>query len=151
MTSGGGQPLAEEARARLEPSLGADLSPVRVHHDAAADQASQAVSAKAFTVGQDIFFSGGAYQPSSTDGFHLLAHEAAHAAANLAGRGPAPSGPAGELEISQPHQAGEQAADRAVDRAVHGVHAEPTRAPATTAAPASAGWATAAATSCTSS
>jgi hypothetical protein len=58
--------------------MGVDLGAVRVHHDRSADQLNRAVSAKAFTTGDDVFFSSGAYEPASKQGQHLLAHELAH-------------------------------------------------------------------------
>ena len=51
-----------------------------MHDGSEADQLNRAVSANAFTTGNDIFFSGGSYQPGSRDGQHLLAHELAHTA-----------------------------------------------------------------------
>jgi hypothetical protein len=75
---GGGQPLAAETRASLEPRFGADFSGVRVHADGQAAQLSQAIQAKAFTRGQDIYFGAGHYQPASEGGKHLLAHELTH-------------------------------------------------------------------------
>ena len=39
---------------------------------------ARAVSARAFTVGSDIFFAPGEYQPGTRDGDELIAHEVAH-------------------------------------------------------------------------
>lgn len=63
---------------RMETGFGADFSDVRVHHDREADSLSQSLQAKAFTTGQDIYFRGGEYQPGSSGGDRLLAHELAH-------------------------------------------------------------------------
>src|SRR5882762_1956553 len=49
------------------PRLGADLGAVRVHADANAATAAQAVSARAFTLGPDIVFANGAYAPGTSD------------------------------------------------------------------------------------
>ncbi|MCS0634980.1 DUF4157 domain-containing protein [Streptomyces sp. LP05-1] len=49
-----GRPLDPGVRARKEEQFQADLSSVRVHTGAAAEQAAAAVQARAFTVGQDI-------------------------------------------------------------------------------------------------
>lgn len=65
-------------RARMEQALGADLGAVRVHTDAAAGRAAGALNAQAFTVGQDVFFAPGRYNPSSGEGRRLLAHELTH-------------------------------------------------------------------------
>ena len=70
----GGAPLDATTRTKFEGAMGADLSGVRIHKDANADQLNRQVSAKAFTTGQDVFFSAGTYQPNSSAGQHLLAH-----------------------------------------------------------------------------
>lgn len=75
---GGGQGLDSGVRSQMELALSADFGGVRVHTDQHSDTLNQAVGAVAFTTGQDIFFSQNAYNPHSTDGRHLLAHELAH-------------------------------------------------------------------------
>jgi hypothetical protein len=75
---GGGQPLPDRVRTRMEQALGADFSRVRVHADPQADQLNQAIQARAFTTGQDVFFRQGAYAPESQGGQALLAHELTH-------------------------------------------------------------------------
>jgi hypothetical protein len=75
---GTGTPLPASERAFFEPRFGADLSQVRVHTDSRAAQLSQAVSAKAFTVGQDVAFGPGQYSPNTSAGRKLLAHELTH-------------------------------------------------------------------------
>ncbi|HET6228812.1 MAG TPA: DUF4157 domain-containing protein [Longimicrobiaceae bacterium] len=75
---GGGRPMDASIRASMESAFGADFSGVRVHTGAAADSLNQAVQARAFTTGQDVFFSGGAYDPGSGAGRELLAHELTH-------------------------------------------------------------------------
>lgn len=77
---GGGQPLDASTRAFFEPRFGQNFSQVRLHtHGEAADLA-QAVQAKAFTLGNHVFFGAGHYQPASSTGQKLLAHELAHVA-----------------------------------------------------------------------
>lgn len=76
--SGDGRPLDDQTRAFMEPRFGHDLSQVRIHSDDAADRASQALEARAFTVGRDVAFARGEYQPSSSAGRRLLAHELTH-------------------------------------------------------------------------
>jgi len=51
---------------------------VRIHADPEADALNRGVAAIAFTVGSDIFFRAGAYQPHTVAGQHLLAHELTH-------------------------------------------------------------------------
>ena len=58
--------------------MGADFSQVKVHTDAHADQLSRSIQANAFTTGNDVFFKQGAYDPSSSSGQELLAHELTH-------------------------------------------------------------------------
>ena len=75
---GGGQPLPESERHFFEPRFGADFSQVRVHADGQAAEAARAVNARAFTLGRDVVFGGGEYQPRSSEGSRLLAHELTH-------------------------------------------------------------------------
>jgi len=73
-----GRPLDAAARAFMEPRFGRDFSGVRVHADARAAQSARALGAQAYTVGRDIVFGAGRYQPSATQGRRLLTHELAH-------------------------------------------------------------------------
>jgi len=82
---GGGTPLTGPARTAFEGALGADLGSVRLHTGLAATELNRQVSARAFTIGQDIFFAGGAPDLATESGQHLLAHELAHAVAPEAG------------------------------------------------------------------
>jgi hypothetical protein len=74
----GGRGLGEETRAFMEPRFGHDFSQVRVHTDAQAAESARAMRARAYTVGRDIVFANGAYDPRSADGQRLLAHELTH-------------------------------------------------------------------------
>lgn len=75
---GRGRPLPDETRAYLEPRFGLGFGGVRVHTDAAAQRSAGALRARAYTVGQDVVFGPGEYQPQSAQGMHLLAHELSH-------------------------------------------------------------------------
>ncbi|NER37034.1 MAG: DUF4157 domain-containing protein [Oscillatoria sp. SIO1A7] len=75
---GGGRQLDQAFRAKAEPVFGADFSGVRVHADARSDALSRSIQAMAFTTGQDMFFRQGAYQPGTSGGQELLAHELTH-------------------------------------------------------------------------
>jgi len=75
---GQGQPLGEAVRAPMEQAFRADFSGVRIHTDGESHELNQAVQAKAFTTGQNIYFRGGAYEPGSRSGQELLAHELTH-------------------------------------------------------------------------
>jgi hypothetical protein len=76
--TGGGQPLDAESRGFLEPRFGHDFSQVRIHTDSRASQSAESIAARAYTVGADIAFRSGEYQPGSSDGKRLLAHEITH-------------------------------------------------------------------------
>lgn len=76
--NGKGSPLPDQDREFFESRMGADFSGVRVHTNSGAAQLSQDLNARAFTVGGDIAFGEGEYQPGSTDGRKLLAHELTH-------------------------------------------------------------------------
>lgn len=73
-----GRPLDTGTRGFMESRFGHDFSQVRVHTDQQAAESARAVNAHAYTVGQDIAFAGGKYDPDSNSGRHLLAHELAH-------------------------------------------------------------------------
>jgi hypothetical protein len=75
---GSGEPLTDGVRRSMESAFGADLSGVRVHTDSRAHDLNGTLRARAFTVGSDIFFRRGDYQPDSTPGRKLLAHELTH-------------------------------------------------------------------------
>jgi len=75
---GSGQTMDRFTLDRMESSFGADFSGVRIHTDARADDLSQSLAARAFTTGQDVFFRQGEYDPGSTAGRELLAHELTH-------------------------------------------------------------------------
>ena len=74
----GGQELGSDVRAFMQPRLGADLGDVRVHTDEHAASLSNQLSAQAFTYRNHVFFGRDQYQPGSTEGRHLLAHELTH-------------------------------------------------------------------------
>jgi hypothetical protein len=73
-----GRPVDGPVRAAMEPRFGVDFSRVRIHDDAEAGRLSTEMNARAFTVGRDIYFAPGEYQPQSQDGRRLLAHELTH-------------------------------------------------------------------------
>jgi len=75
---GGGKPLPADTKAELESKMGTDFSGVSVHTGPAADEAARSINAKAYTMGSNIAFASGQYNPGSTDGKQLLAHELTH-------------------------------------------------------------------------
>ncbi|MDH3976493.1 MAG: DUF4157 domain-containing protein [Deltaproteobacteria bacterium] len=77
-TKGGGRPLPESDRSFFEPRFGADFSNVRIHTGSDAGQLSRQLGAQAFTVGKDVYFGEGRYDPGSTQGKRLMGHELTH-------------------------------------------------------------------------
>lgn len=117
--AGTGNSLDASVRERIEPGLGADLSGVRLHTDPEADQMARSVDAVAFTTGSDIFFRDGAYNPTTSDGLRLLAHEATHTVQQ--GAGPVAGTPTEDgVSISDPSDSFEQAAERTAEAVVSG-------------------------------
>lgn len=75
---GSGHSLDPGVRSWAGRALGADFSQVRVHTDDAAATAASNIGAGAYTLGNDIVFGRGRYQPDTPAGQHLLAHELTH-------------------------------------------------------------------------
>ena len=72
---GNGQPLSKETRNFFEPRFGYDFSNVRVHSE---PESTNSLSARAYTLGTDVVFNSGLYQPHTREGKQLLAHELTH-------------------------------------------------------------------------
>jgi hypothetical protein len=70
--------LTASVRAHFERRLGHDFSRVRIHADQDAAQSAQRLRADAWTVGPNIGFARGRFDPGTRDGVRLLAHELAH-------------------------------------------------------------------------
>jgi hypothetical protein len=107
---GGGQPLSDPVRGFFEPRLGHDFSGIRVHTNNNAAVVSRELNAKAFTVGSDIAFGAGRYQPQTQEGRSLLAHELTHtiqqgASAPTSGEASNNDRNLQENRVSQPHVA----------------------------------------------
>ncbi|MFY0535740.1 DUF4157 domain-containing protein [Nannocystis pusilla] len=82
-----GQPLPLHVRQRMAQALGYDFSRVHVHTSARASELAGSIRAEAFTVGRDIVFARGRFQPDTPQGLHLLAHELVHSAQQEPHRG----------------------------------------------------------------
>ena len=81
--------------------MGQDFSDVRVHTGDAADTSARSVSAHAYTVGSNIVFQRGGYEPGSAAGQTLLAHELTHVVQQRSG--PVDGTPAaGGVSVSDP-------------------------------------------------
>src|ERR1700724_1594779 len=113
--SGSGSPLDKDTRGFMESRLGADFSDVRVHTDAKASDSARSVQAYAYTVGSDVVFQSGKYEPDSDSGKRMLAHELTHVVQQRSG--PVAGTPApGGIQISNPSDRFEQAAEGSADR-----------------------------------
>ncbi|MEL6142062.1 MAG: DUF4157 domain-containing protein, partial [Bacteroidota bacterium] len=114
-SKGGGQPLNSEVQRSMGDAMGADFSGVRVHEGGEAAGLSNDIGAQAFTHGSDIYFNEGKYQPGTSDGDRLLAHELTHTVQQggsptadavqradepAASEGPPPQQPNGALDIT---------------------------------------------------
>lgn len=73
-----GSPMGEAERTTMESRFGHSFGGVRIHTDAESAQSAQALSARAYTVGNNIVFGKGEYRPHSAEGRQLLAHELVH-------------------------------------------------------------------------
>jgi hypothetical protein len=74
----GGRPLSPAERTYFEPRFGFDFSNVRIHDEPRAHSAAESIDARAFTLDTDIAFGRGEYEPTTSPGRRLLAHELAH-------------------------------------------------------------------------
>lgn len=75
---GGGKPLPDPARSKMESAFGADFSGIRVHSGPTATDLNERIQAKAFTTGNDIYFRDSVPDASTSSGQELLAHELTH-------------------------------------------------------------------------
>ena len=94
-------------------ALGGDFSGVRLHTDPPAARAAQSVDARAFTVGQHVYFGAGSYQPGAPAGERLLAHELVHTMQ----QGNTVPAPGTNLTVSRPGDREEVEAHRLADLA----------------------------------
>jgi len=90
VTGSTGRPLEATVRRGMETVLGGDLSGVRVHADTAAASAASMLGARAFALGNAVYFSQGAFAPGTAAGAALLAHELVHTRQQAAGALDAP-------------------------------------------------------------
>jgi hypothetical protein len=96
---GGGSALDTGTLERMEGAFGNTFGDVRVHTDSEADSLNRSVSAKAFTTGNDIFFS----RHANPNDMNLLAHELTHVVQQRAtppASGTMTVGPAGDSHES---------------------------------------------------
>ncbi len=107
---GPGSPLPTNVRQVMEAGFGHRFENVRIHTDDEADRSARAYGALAYTVGGHIAFQAGSFDPSSTSGQRLIAHELTHV---LQQRGsPGSASAQADPAISRPEDASEREADR---------------------------------------
>ena len=75
---GGGRQMPDGLRDMMESGFGQDFSHVRIHTDSEAANMSSSIHAKAFTLGNDIYFNQGQFSPNTSEGQKLMAHELTH-------------------------------------------------------------------------
>jgi hypothetical protein len=90
-----------------------------VHTDSKAHDSAQAVNAHAYTVGSNIVFQRDKYDPSSTEGRTMIAHELTHVVQQRSG--PVDGTPAGGgIQLSDPSDRYEREASATAERAISG-------------------------------
>lgn len=83
-----GRPLDATIRAPMEARFAHDFSRVRIRDDPQAARSAAAIGARAYTVGNDIFFARDRYSPATERGAALLAHELGHVVQQAGARRP---------------------------------------------------------------
>ena len=104
---GSGSPLPGSIQKEVGEKLGRSFSDVRIHTDSQADKLSKSMSARAFTIGSDIFFKDGVFEPGSNQGRETLMHELTHVVQQSGSKGS--SGP---LKLGAPDTAMEKEAEK---------------------------------------
>jgi hypothetical protein len=104
---GSGTPMPQPLQEKMERHHQTGLGAVRLHTGPRADQLSRQLSARAFTVGSDIFFKDGAYSPDTSQGQKTLHHELTHVV-QQGGKAPG-----GSLKLGGVNTPQEQQADQA--------------------------------------
>ena len=116
-TRSGGQPLDSATRVQMEGAIGADFSSVRVHTGGDADRSAAQLGAHAYTVGDDVVFASGRYEPESPTGQRTLAHELTHVVQQRSGPVEG-TDTGGGVRVSHPSDRYEQAAENMADQVV---------------------------------
>lgn len=100
-----GHTLDPGVRGDMESRLGYDFSNVRIHTDETAAQSARSIGAASYTVGTDIAFDRGQYEPGTPGGRQLLAHELTHVGQQ------SHSNPENELSVAPANSPAEREAD----------------------------------------
>jgi hypothetical protein len=102
---GGGAPLPEPTRRAMESGYGRSFDNVRMHTDGGAASAAESIQARAFTVGNNVYFGAGQYQPQTSGGRQLIAHELAHVVQQSSGLAQPSVQRAGTTDTTKPVEA----------------------------------------------
>jgi hypothetical protein len=130
---GGGSTLDKGVRSEMEAKLGHDFSDVKIHTDSGAAKAATSVQAKAFTTGNEIVFNSGNYQPDTSEGKHMLAHELTHVVQQRSG--PVAGTSRGDgTKVSDPSDSFEREAEATASKVMSNDHAGHDHVPAAAAA-----------------
>ncbi|HEY5916820.1 MAG TPA: DUF4157 domain-containing protein [Chryseolinea sp.] len=86
-SSGKGMPLPSKTLQQMNSSFGADFSDVNLHTDYSSIRMNNELRSQAFTHGKDIYFNSGKYNPETSTGKQLLAHELTHVVQQGSGNG----------------------------------------------------------------
>jgi hypothetical protein len=112
------QSIPQKQRATFEKSLKRDLGNVRLHTGPQADALAKQNDARAFAVGQDIYFADGELDPGNPEKERLLAHEVAHVVQQVGAAMPQ------KLTTTEPGDAAETNADAAASKMMEGQEAK---------------------------
>ena len=119
LVAGGGRPLDQSTQTQMESAFGQDFQDVRVHTGGEATASAQRLGAHAYTVGSDVVFADGQYDPGSASGQKVLAHELAHVVQQRSG--PVDGTDTGTgVKVSDPGDRFERAAEETADRVTSG-------------------------------
>jgi len=127
-----GKSMNESVQREMETKMGGDFSDVQIHTGPKAAAAADSINARAFTVGNHIAFNAGEYNPASSEGKKVMAHELTHVRQQTDGRvsllpmadAPPTIGPSTDfhvqpkLEVSSPDDPAEKEAERVAERVV---------------------------------
>ncbi|GAB4197246.1 MAG: hypothetical protein OHK0022_15410 [Roseiflexaceae bacterium] len=114
-----GSPLPAPVLDKMQRGFGHSFKDVRIHNNQEAHESAEMVQAKAYTSQTDIVFNQGEFNPGSSEGEQLIAHELAHVVQQS--QGPVSGVPVGGgVQVSQPGDRFEVAADTMAANVVSG-------------------------------
>ncbi len=103
-SGGAGMPVPGAVMERFNEVAPGNVEGARLHADPRSATAARDIGARAFTIGSDVFFGAGQFEPHTTQGVALIGHELTHVVQQREGRvqpareGSSPSGDAAERE-----------------------------------------------------